>query len=102
MMLCWIWLVPASKHGGANIPSAGVSAGTLAGSIALLAFGIDSLVETASGVILGWRLLDEIRTRSIRSEDRVERVEKITSRIAGLLLLALDCFAFALTGFSPM
>jgi divalent metal cation (Fe/Co/Zn/Cd) transporter len=56
-----------------------MAAGTLAGSIALLAFGIDSLVETASGVVVGWRLLDEIRNRS---EDRAERVEKLTSRVA--------------------
>jgi len=63
-----------------------VIAGTLAGSTALLAFGIDSFVEIASGAIVGWRLLDEI---SKRSEDRAERVERLTSRIAGMLLLTL-------------
>jgi len=66
-----------------------VAAGTLAGSTALLAFGIDSFVETASGAVVGWRLLDEIRNRS---EDRAERIEKLTSRIAGLLLLALGAY----------
>jgi divalent metal cation (Fe/Co/Zn/Cd) transporter len=66
-----------------------LAAGTLAGSIALLAFGIDSLVETASGVIVGSRLLDEIRNRS---ENRAERVEKLTLHIAGLLLLTLAVY----------
>ena len=67
----------------------GVAAGTLAGSTALLAFGIDSFVETASGAIVGWRLLDEI---SKRSEDRAEQIEKQTSRTAGILLLALAVY----------
>jgi cation diffusion facilitator family transporter len=66
-----------------------VVAGTLAGSVALLAFGIDSFVETASGAIVGWRLLDEI---SKRSEDRAEQIEKLTSRIAGILLLTLAVY----------
>ena len=66
-----------------------VAAGTLAGSTALLAFGIDSFVETASGAIVGWRLLDEIRNRS---EERAERVEKLTSHVAGLLLFALAIY----------
>ncbi len=66
-----------------------VAAGILAGSTALLAFGIDSFVETASGAIVGWRLLDEMRSRS---EERVEQVEKLTSRIAGILLLALAVY----------
>lgn len=66
-----------------------VAAGMLAGSIALLAFGIDSFVETASGAIVGWRLLDEI---SNRSEARAGQVEKLTSRIAGILLLALAAY----------
>ncbi len=33
-----------------------IGAGLLAGSIALLGFGIDSLIETSSGAILLWRL----------------------------------------------
>jgi divalent metal cation (Fe/Co/Zn/Cd) transporter len=66
-----------------------IVAAMLAGSMALLAFGIDSLVETASGAVVGWRLLDEI---SNGSEDRAERIETITSRIAGMLLLALAIY----------
>ena len=61
----------------------------MAGSIALLAFGIDSFVETASGAIVGWRLLDEI---SESSEDRAEQIEQLTSRISGILLLTLAVY----------
>ena len=80
-----------------------VTAGMLAGSTALLAFGIDSFVETASGAIVGWRLVDEIRNRA---EHRAEQVERLTSRIAGLLLLALAIYiavdsAVRLLGMSP-
>ena len=66
-----------------------VAAGPLAGSTALLAFGIDSFVETASGAIVGWRLLDETGKHS---EDRAEQIEKLPSRIAGILLLALAIY----------
>lgn len=37
-----------------------------AGSIALLGFGIDSFVETASGVVILWRLRAEKHARSRR------------------------------------
>ncbi|MHC4444061.1 MAG: cation diffusion facilitator family transporter [Planctomycetota bacterium] len=60
--------------------------GALAGSVALLGFGFDSFVETASGVIVGWRLLEELRSRS---PERVERIERRTARVAGTLLLIL-------------
>jgi hypothetical protein len=34
-----------------------IGAGVVAGSIALIGFGIDSIVETVSGVVLTWRLV---------------------------------------------
>ncbi|MCX5906453.1 MAG: cobalt transporter, partial [Deltaproteobacteria bacterium] len=33
-----------------------IGAGLLAGSVALIGFGVDSLIETASGTVLLWRL----------------------------------------------
>jgi divalent metal cation (Fe/Co/Zn/Cd) transporter len=66
-----------------------VGAGVVAHSIALLAFGIDSLVETASGAVLAWRLRAEMRARS---PARAEQVEQRASRIAGGLLLALAVY----------
>lgn len=78
-----------------------VAAGTWAGSVALLGFGIDSFVETASGAVVGWRLLAELRVQSL---DRAEQVERRASRIAGGLLLALAVYILIdagrrLTGF---
>ena len=54
-------------------------AGLMAGSIALVGFGFDSLIEVTSGSALLWRLhLDA-------DESRRERVEAVTLRIVGVL-----------------
>ena len=61
-------------------------AGLLAGSIALVGFGFDSLIEVTSGSALLWRLhLDA-------DEARRERVEAITVRIVGGLFLLLAAY----------
>jgi len=61
-----------------------VIAGLMAGSIALVGFGFDSVIEVTSGAALVWRL------HSDADESRRERVERITLRIVGgcFLLLA--------------
>lgn len=66
-----------------------VAAGVAAGSVALLGFGIDSFFETASAVVVGWRLRDEWRGGSL---ERAERLEQKTARIAGGLLLLLAVY----------
>jgi divalent metal cation (Fe/Co/Zn/Cd) transporter len=66
-----------------------VTAGTEAGSIALLGFGIDSFIETASAVVVGLRLYQEWQGRS---PEALEQIEKRASRIAGALLLALAAY----------
>jgi cation diffusion facilitator family transporter len=66
-----------------------VIAGTLSNSVALIGFGIDSFVETASAAVVGWRLGRELRGRSA---DSVERAERIASRVAGVLLLVLAAY----------
>ncbi|MEW5807514.1 MAG: cation transporter [Acidobacteriota bacterium] len=51
-----------------------IGAGIVAGSIALVGFGLDSIIETASGAILFWRLKKEIRVGSEKwKEKRKER-----------------------------
>ena len=65
------------------------AAGVLAGSVALIGFGVDSFIETASGAVVGWRLYTELRGRSAR---RIERAERRASRIAGALLLFLAAY----------
>ena len=65
----------------------GVAAALAAGSTALLGFGLDSFVESASGGVLIWRLQAERRTTDRES---VERVERRAQRLvaASLFLLA--------------
>lgn len=63
-----------------------VIAGLMAGSIALVGFGFDSLIEVTSGAALVWRLhLDA-------DEARRERVETITVRIVGVCFLLLAAY----------
>lgn len=66
-----------------------VAAGVVASSVALIGFGIDSFVETASAAVVGWRLLDELRRRE---RERAEAVERGAARIAGALLLFLALY----------
>jgi divalent metal cation (Fe/Co/Zn/Cd) transporter len=63
-----------------------VAAGLMAGSIALVGFGFDSLIEVTSGVALLWRL------HADADESRRERVEAITLRIVGVLFLLLAAY----------
>ena len=63
----------------------------VAGSISLLAFGIDSLIELASAGVLIWRLTVELR----RGQVFAESAERTASRIAGSLLFALAVYVVA-------
>lgn len=60
--------------------------GALAGSIALLGFGFDSVIEVTSGAVLLWRLRAEM------DEERRERVEARSLRIVGICFLALAAY----------
>ena len=66
-----------------------VTAGARAGSIALLAFGIDSFVECASGFVLIWRLSAERRSDS---HERIEQLEHSARRLVGLSLFLLAAY----------
>jgi divalent metal cation (Fe/Co/Zn/Cd) transporter len=63
-----------------------VIAGIIAGSIALVGFGFDSLIEVTSGAVLLWRL------HADADEARRERVEAISLRIVGVCFLALALY----------
>jgi len=63
-----------------------IVAGLFAGSVALIGFGFDSVIEVTSGIALLWRLRAEM------DEERRERVEAITLRIVGVLFLALAAY----------
>ena len=61
----------------------GIGAGLLAGSIALIGFGIDSLIETSSGAVLLWRL---------QEGKEGEKRERMALRLVGISLLALGAY----------
>lgn len=63
-----------------------ISAGLVAGSIALVGFGFDSIIEVTSGATLVWRL------NSDADEERRERVEAIALRIVGVCFLLLAVY----------
>jgi divalent metal cation (Fe/Co/Zn/Cd) transporter len=67
-----------------------VAAGVLASSVALIGFGVDSFVETASGAVVGWRLYSELRGHA--DEAGAEALERGAGRIAGALLLGLALY----------
>ena len=67
-----------------------VAAGAPASSVALIGFGIDSFVETASAAVVGWRLRAELA--GDLDDERVERLERGAGRIAGALLLCLAAY----------
>lgn len=67
-----------------------ISAGAIASSVALIGFGVDSFVETASGAVVGWRLRAELNGHA--DEERIEHLEQRAGRIAGTLLLGLAVY----------
>ena len=66
-----------------------VTAALAAGSVALLGFGIDSFVESASGLVLVWRLRSET---SGRDHEAVERLDRRAHRLVGASLFLLAAY----------
>jgi divalent metal cation (Fe/Co/Zn/Cd) transporter len=64
----------------------GIGAGTIAGSISLVGFGIDSLIEVTSGAMLLWRMSVDADAA------RRERNERFSLRIVGACFLALALY----------
>jgi divalent metal cation (Fe/Co/Zn/Cd) transporter len=73
---------------GYNTVEAVVSliAGLLAGSVALLGFGIDSVIEVTASGVAQWRL------RSDRDPVRRQRVERTSLRLIGACFLGLAAY----------
>ena len=65
---------------------ASLVAGFFAGSIALLGFGLDSVIEMSSGAALLWRLSAEA------DPQRRERSERRAHRIVGICFLAMAAY----------
>src|SRR5207342_2530989 len=63
-----------------------IVAGAFAGSVSLIGFGLDSLIEVTSGAALLWRLHHD------PDHSRRERVERTTLRIVGGCFVALAAY----------
>lgn len=72
----------------------GVASALAAGSIALLAFGIDSGIEILASSVLLWRLMVEARGAGA---ERIRKVERRSARITGGLLLLLAAYVALLS-----
>ncbi len=68
-----------------------IAAGVSAGSLVLIAFGFDSVIELASAGVLMWRLSVELRHGQVFSK----RAERSASRIGGALLFVLAAYVTA-------
>lgn len=63
-----------------------IAAGLMAGSIALVGFGFDSVIEVISGLTLLWRLYADV------NEEKRERIEQRALRIVGASFLLLAAY----------
>src|SRR3954452_12943554 len=78
--------------------AASVGAGIVAGSLLLLAFGADSLIELLSAGVLYSRL--RVEACAVEpDEEELEALEQRASRIAGWLLYALALYVLLQAGY---
>jgi divalent metal cation (Fe/Co/Zn/Cd) transporter len=66
-----------------------IAAAVAAGSVALLGFGVDSFVESASGAVLIWRLRAERRGLD---EEEIERLDHRAHKLVALSLFVLAAY----------
>lgn len=84
-----LWLVGGTLAYNVAEAAVALTCGVAADSIALLGFGLDSLIETAAAAVMLWRLAVEARGRSA---EEVERTERAVHRFVGSTLLALAAY----------
>src|SRR5258708_8083578 len=73
-----------------------LTSGIAAGSLVLVAFGLDSVIELVSAGVLVWRLSIELRNGEAFSE----HAERIASRVGGALLFALAAYVVVAAGWN--
>jgi divalent metal cation (Fe/Co/Zn/Cd) transporter len=73
-----------------------LASGIAAGSLVLVAFGLDSVIELVSAGVLVWRLSIELRNGQAFSE----HAERIASRVGGALLFALAAYVVVAAGWN--
>ena len=90
-----LWLVGATM--AYNVIEAGVAiaSGIAAGSIALVGFGLDSVIELAAATVLLWRLSVEAKGAD---EERIESTERKVLRFVGITFFLLAAYVIASAG----
>lgn len=87
-----LWLVGATLAYNVIEAVVALAAGTVAGSIALLGFGLDSGIECGAAGVLLWRLSLEWRGAE---PERLERAERRVHRFVGATFVALALYVSA-------
>ena len=64
-----------------------ITSGITAGSLALVSFGLDSVIEVVAASALTWRL-----TRQLRGDAAAEQAERSALRIVGITFFALAAY----------
>ena len=84
-----IWLVACTMVYNALEAVVALWAGVAAGSIALVGFGLDSVIELAAATVVLWRIAIEVRGTD---SQRVTRAEIRVRRFVGATFLALAAY----------
>ena len=92
-----LWLVVATM--AYNLIEAGIAlwSGAEADSVALVGFGLDSIIECIAAAALLWRLWVEARGAS---GERIERTERRVHQIVGVTFLVLALYVTAQAGWT--
>jgi divalent metal cation (Fe/Co/Zn/Cd) transporter len=84
-----LWLVAGTMVYNALEALVALWAGVSAGSIALVGFGLDSVIELAAASVVSWRILIEMRGED---SQRVTRAESRVRRFVGATFLVLAAY----------
>jgi divalent metal cation (Fe/Co/Zn/Cd) transporter len=92
-----LWLVAGTL--AYNVVEAVIAlwAGSEAGSIALLGFGLDSVIEVAAAAAMLWRLSVELQGED---PERIEQAERRVRRVIGATFLALAAYVTVQAAYS--
>lgn len=90
-----LWLVGATMAYNILEAVVAITSGVSAGSVALIGFGLDSVIECAAAAVLFWRLSVEARGAS---EAEIEKAESRVRRFVGGTFFALATYVVVQSG----
>jgi len=84
----WAWWLTAATIGWNSLEAVvAILSGLVASSPALIGFGLDSVVEVASALVIAWRL-----TRQSENDEANERAERRAVRLIAVSFMALAAY----------